>query len=108
MNKIELLTEIVKKQDEYIKYLSKAVKTECLLRDITIGPRKRYEKQLSDLKKQLEECDKGNNFNGYKEYGGSGWICPRCFKVHSWLSMECDCPPKTITWNTDNTESINK
>jgi hypothetical protein len=26
-----------------------------------------------------------------------GWICPRCQKVHSWLSMTCDCPPNTIT-----------
>ena len=27
----------------------------------------------------------------------NGWICPRCQKVHSWLSMTCDCPPNTIT-----------
>jgi len=30
----------------------------------------------------------------------SGWICPRCQKVHSWLSMTCDCEPKTITRTT--------
>jgi hypothetical protein len=30
----------------------------------------------------------------------SGWICPRCQKVHSWLSMSCDCEPNTITSTT--------
>lgn len=25
------------------------------------------------------------------------WICPRCQKVHSDLSMTCDCPPPTYT-----------
>ena len=30
----------------------------------------------------------------------SGWICPRCQKVHSWLDMTCDCEPKTIISTT--------
>ena len=34
------------------------------------------------------------------EIRGHGWICPRCGKVHSWLSMTCDCEPKTITATT--------
>ena len=34
------------------------------------------------------------------EIRGQGWICPRCGKVHSWLSMTCDCEPKTITSTT--------
>jgi DNA repair exonuclease SbcCD ATPase subunit len=33
------------------------------------------------------------------EIKGQGWICPRCGKVHSWLSMECDCKPAG-TWST--------
>ena len=34
------------------------------------------------------------------ESKGQAWICPRCQKVHSWLSMTCDCEPKTITSTT--------
>jgi hypothetical protein len=58
------------------------------------------ESELSDLKQQLAEYDKGTILNGIKEYNGSGWICPRCQKVHSWLSMTCDCDPNTITSTT--------
>jgi hypothetical protein len=34
------------------------------------------------------------------ESKGQAWICPRCGKVHSWLSMTCDCEPKTVTSTT--------
>lgn len=26
-----------------------------------------------------------------------GWTCPRCMKVHSPYSTQCDCPPPTFT-----------
>ena len=26
-----------------------------------------------------------------------GWTCPRCMKVHSPYSAQCDCPPPTFT-----------
>jgi len=30
----------------------------------------------------------------------SGWICPRCQKVHSWMVQSCDCSPNVITAST--------
>ena len=30
----------------------------------------------------------------------SGWICPRCHKVHSWMVLSCDCYPSVITAST--------
>jgi len=30
----------------------------------------------------------------------SGWICPRCQKVHSWMVQSCDCYPSVITAST--------
>jgi len=29
-----------------------------------------------------------------------GWECPRCHKIHSWLEMSCDCPPKVYSSTT--------
>jgi DNA repair exonuclease SbcCD ATPase subunit len=43
------------------------------------------------------------------EIKGQGWICPRCGKVHSWLSMECDCKPAgtwSITYDPSDFPSI--
>lgn len=28
----------------------------------------------------------------------NGWVCPRCGKVHSPFSTNCDCPPQVITF----------
>jgi hypothetical protein len=36
----------------------------------------------------------------------NGWICPRCQKVHSWLSMTCDCPPNVITASTIESKEV--
>ena len=30
----------------------------------------------------------------------SGWICPRCQKVHNWMVQHCDCPANVITAST--------
>jgi hypothetical protein len=30
----------------------------------------------------------------------SGWICPRCHKVHNWMIQSCDCYPSVITAST--------
>lgn len=30
----------------------------------------------------------------------SGWICPRCQKVHNWMVQSCDCSPNVITAST--------
>ena len=37
--------------------------------------------------------DHKNGFDGWID----GWICPRCGKVHSYLSLTCDCNPTTLT-----------
>lgn len=39
-----------------------------------------------------------NEKKDYKMMGG--WECPRCHKIHSYLDMTCDCPPRTITKTT--------
>jgi len=35
-----------------------------------------------------------------KDESIQAWICPRCAKVHSYLSLTCDCPPNTIAAST--------
>jgi len=37
----------------------------------------------------------------FKQPTAQGWECPRCHKIHSWLHMECDCPPKVMTATTN-------
>lgn len=89
MKHTELMQAIIQKYEDLIRWLVKYSKPESI----------RYEnycKELSDLKKQLEECENKNPDSG------QAWTCPRCGKVHSWLSMGCDCPPKTITSSTIN------
>ena len=34
----------------------------------------------------------------------TGWICPRCGKVHSPFSMQCDCQPEIRVWTGTSTE----
>ena len=33
----------------------------------------------------------------------TGWICPRCGKVHSPYSIQCDCPPHSVTFTGTST-----
>jgi DNA repair exonuclease SbcCD ATPase subunit len=47
--------------------------------------------EIAELKKQ-EEKESNENIQA--------WICPRCYRVHSYLSLTCDCLPNTITKNT--------
>jgi hypothetical protein len=32
------------------------------------------------------------------------WECPRCNKIHSYLSLFCDCPPNTFSSTTYHTQ----
>ena len=57
----------------------------------------KYAKALIAYIKQLEDCVVAEIKTTPIP---SGWICPRCQKVHSWLSITCDCEPKTITRTT--------
>ena len=45
--------EVIKKQDEYILYLIKAIQSESIIESITIGVRDHFEKELSELKSKL-------------------------------------------------------
>ena len=36
-------------------------------------------------------------YEGNSKNNSDGWICPRCGKVHSYLSLTCDCNPTTLT-----------
>jgi rubrerythrin len=74
------------------------------------------EKELAALRQQIEKVEQCKNIlekvkeawtpdkrsfeEAEAESKGQAWICPRCGKVHSWLSMTCDCEPKTVTSTT--------
>ena len=106
--KEQLMRQIIAKQDELLNIYS----------DYVIGnefegfdwakdfrnPANKCIAELAALKKQLKQAEAE-----VTEYEletlkltpiPSGWICPRCQKVHSWLSMTCDCEPKTVTSTT--------
>jgi hypothetical protein len=63
----------------------------------------KYAKALDEFIQILAECKCDHSEDKLDKIDKrGGWICPRCGKVHSWLSMECDCPPKIITYTTDD------
>lgn len=37
----------------------------------------------------------------------TGWLCPRCQKVHSPYSTTCDCKPQTVTSGNTNIVLVN-
>jgi len=57
----------------------------------------KYAKALIAYIKQLEDCVVAEIKTTPIP---SGWICPRCQKVHSWMVQSCDCPPNVITAST--------
>lgn len=50
--------QIIQKQDEFIAYLTKAIKSESILEAITIGIRDQYTKELASLKSRMSEESK--------------------------------------------------
>ena len=57
--------------------------------------------ELADLNEQLKQAEVESEVAEIKSTPiPSGWICPRCQKVHNWLDMTCDCEPKTIISTT--------
>jgi len=58
----------------------------------------KYAKALEEFIQILAKCKCDHSEDKLDKIDKQGgWICPRCQKVHSWLSMTCDCEPKTIT-----------
>ena len=102
MTRTELMQAIIQKQDEYIQELSQSFENRNYGKrpEIMYECYRKYVHIISDLKKQLEECKDENPASG------QAWICPRCGKVHSWLSMECDCPPNVITASTIESNEV--
>jgi len=57
------------------------------------------ESEIAAIEKEIEEEEKKDD----KESNlAQAWECPRCHKIHSYLSLECDCPPRVITATTYN------
>ena len=83
MKKLEKL--YIEKLKELIKLLSKSG-TLYWMEDI-----EKLQSEIASLEQQIEQEEKTKS---------GGWECPRCHKIHSWLSMECDCPPSTTTSTT--------
>lgn len=80
MTKDEIKDKIIELQDELIEHIrSDELKYIRLFNS------------LATLKSQLSEAG---------EEKKEGLTCPRCGKIHSYLSPTCDCPPKTYTANT--------
>lgn len=53
--------------------------------------------ELADIKQQLETAVVAEIKSTPIP---SGWICPRCQKVHNWMIQSCDCYPSVITAST--------
>jgi len=40
------------------------------------------------------------SLQGEQDNHSQTWMCPRCYKIHSYLKTSCDCDPNTITSTT--------
>ncbi len=49
-------------------------------------------------------CGECNQKNLQPAIPMQGWVCPRCGKVHSPYSMECNCTPPMRVWTGSSTE----
>ena len=102
-----LMRQIIAKQDEYNKLLSDELDEVVTIAYIHGWHSNRFEQgkqmrdELADLNEQLKQSEVESEVAEIKSTPiPSGWICPRCQKVHSWLDMTCDCEPKTIISTT--------
>lgn len=83
----DLIIEKLKEQVEYLEYRVEGY-------FLTAEKYQQLQSELSALELLKEgEKEKGNSIS-------SAWECPRCHKIHSWLDMECDCPPRAIISTT--------
>ena len=102
----ELMRQIIVKQDELLRiYSDHVIAHELEGYDWNLSfrdPANKAIEELADLNEQLKQAEAEPVAEIKSVSIPVGWICPRCGKVHSWLSMECDCPPKTITSSTIN------
>ena len=103
MTTTEIMAEIIAKQDELIILLDE-MNFDTNLEKLQWRKRKEMFKELAVLNEQLKQAEAE-----VTEYEletlkltpiPSGWICPRCQKVHSWMVLSCDCYPSVITAST--------
>lgn len=114
--KEKIMRQVIAKQDELLNIYS----------DYVIGVANEFEgfdrgkdfcnpankciTELASLKKQLKKAE--SVVTEYKLETlkltpiPSGWICPRCQKVHSWMVQHCDCLPNVITASTTEPKEV--
>ena len=95
ISKTDIQAEIIAKQDELITILDQASIRGWT--NIMQKHKMNFYDEIADLRQQLKQAEAEPVKN---LASGQAWICPRCQKVHSWLSMTCDCEPRTITSTT--------
>ena len=98
--KEQLMRQIIAKQDDIIYLLSLNdaffnVRIAVLNEEVTV--------LKADLKQVESEVTEYELETLKTTPIPSGWICPRCQKVHNWMVQSCDCPPNTITVTTYDT-----
>lgn len=106
MTTTEIQAEIIVKQDEIIEHYKTFY--DSIKHPLVVKITKRWEEygneiesELADLNKQLKQSEVESEVAEIKSTPiPSGWICPRCQKVHSWMVQSCDCYPSVITAST--------
>lgn len=109
MTHTEIQSAIIAKQDEIIEHYKTFY--DSIKHPLVVKITKRWEEygneiesELADLDKQLKQSEVESEVAEIKSTPiPSGWICPRCQKVHNWMVQSCDCPPNTITVTTYDT-----
>jgi hypothetical protein len=93
---------IIEKQKKLIKYLINCIENGYDYQIDTLVVNK-FQSELAALEVEegtelypvdLEQVMKA------KEVKSAAWECPRCHKIHSYLSLTCDCPANTFTSTT--------
>lgn len=93
MTTTELQAGIIAKQEFLHSIICDNVQIPSFLRQLV----NKKEIELIELKQQLETAE----VDEIKATPiPSGWICPRCQKVHNWMVQSCDCSPNVITAST--------
>jgi len=102
---IESLEDLNTLRKSYINFLSEQLSDNAMFlkvhgiitteQDIKTGAE--YRKQIEDIELSIATLKQGEN---KEPINSQTWMCPRCYKIHSYLSTTCDCPPFTITAST--------
>jgi len=108
----QLMRQIIAKQDEIIEHYKTFY--DSIKHPLVVKITKRWEEygneiesELADLNKQLKQSEVESEVAEIKSTPiPSGWICPRCQKVHNWMVQSCDCYPSVITASTTEPKEV--